>query len=103
LLSALTPVFTLRTDSVELSVEVKNFGQVASPEATLQLTVEKNGEKINIGKTTIPALKPHEKTNVRLVAKPLFEKGTEYAFTSTILSKDNTLEIYNFKTIVIAK
>jgi hypothetical protein len=101
LLSALAPVFTLRTDGVELSVEVKNFGQVASQEATLQLTVEKNGEKINIGKATVPALKPQEKANVRLVSKPLFEKGTEYAFTSVILSKDKTLETYNFKTIVM--
>jgi hypothetical protein len=27
--------------------------------------------------------------------------GREYAFTSAILSKDSTLETYNFKTIVI--
>jgi hypothetical protein len=70
---------------------------VASQEAILQLTVEKNGEKINIGKATIPALKPHEKANVRLVSKPIFEKGTEYAFTSIILSKDKTMETYDFK------
>jgi hypothetical protein len=101
LLSALAPDFTLRSDGVELSVEVTNFGQVASQEAILQLTVEKNGEKINIGKATIPALKPHEKTNVRLVSKPLFEKGTEYIITSTILYKDKTQETYDFKTVVI--
>jgi hypothetical protein len=28
-------------------------------------------------------------------------KGREYAFTSAILSKDSTLETYNFKIIVI--
>jgi hypothetical protein len=99
LLSALAPVFTLRSDGVELSVEVTNFGQVASQEAILQLTVEKNGEKINIGKATVPALKPHEKANVRLVSKPLFEKGTEYAITSTILYKDKIMETYDFKII----
>jgi hypothetical protein len=80
---------------------VCDFGQVASQEAVLQLTVEKNGEKINIGKATIPALKPYEKANVLLVSKPLFEKGTEYAVTSTILYKDKIIETYDFKIIVI--
>jgi hypothetical protein len=120
LLSALAPVFTPfnfpvdtakgdhrcpppGSDRVELSVEVRNFGQVASQEAILQLTVEKNGEKIDIGGAIVPALNPHEKANVRLVlnAKPLFEKGTEYAFTSTLLYKDKIMETYDFKTVVM--
>jgi hypothetical protein len=40
-----------------------------------------------------------EKANVLLVSKPIFEKGTEYTFTSTILYKDKIMETYDFKII----
>jgi hypothetical protein len=98
ILSALSPVFTLRTDGFDLSVEVQNFGQVASQATTLKLTVEKDGKHTDVGNAAIPALKSFEKTNVLFSSKAVFEKGKEYAFTLNILSKDKVISTYNFKT-----
>ncbi|MDR1882809.1 MAG: glycoside hydrolase family protein [Prevotella sp.] len=97
ILSALVPVFTPRTDAMEISVEVQNFGQVASSEATLQLTVEKNGEKISAGSAVVPPLKPYEKTTVFFSAAPFFEKGVEYNCTITIRSKEKAFSPFGFK------
>ncbi|MDR0814411.1 MAG: hypothetical protein LBN37_01525, partial [Bacteroidales bacterium] len=97
ILSALAPVFTPRVDGLDLSVEVQNFGQVASQATTLKLLVEKDGKNIEIGNEAIPALKPYEKTNVFFSSKAVFEKGKEYAFTLNILSKDKIISTYNFK------
>jgi hypothetical protein len=96
-LSALKPVFTPRTDSLDLSVEVQNFGQVASQATTLKLVFEKDGKKTEVGTGTIPALKPYEKTSVFFSSKPVFEKGKEYAFTLNILSKGKQLSTFTFK------
>jgi hypothetical protein len=97
ILSALSPIFTARTNGLDLSVEVQNFGQVASQASTLKLLVEKDGKKVEVGTTPIPALKPYEKTNVFFSSKPIFEKEKEYAFTLSILLKDKSLSTYNFK------
>ena len=98
-LSALSPVFTARTDGFDLSVEVQNFGQVASQATTLKLTVEKDGKTTEAGNVAIPALKSFEKTNVMFPSKAAFEKGKEYAFTLNILSKDQIISTYHFKTV----
>jgi hypothetical protein len=97
ILSARKPVFSLRTNGVDLSVEVQNFGQVASKETTLELLVDKDGNKVKAGTATVPSLKPYEKTNVLFFTPSLFEKGKEYAFTLTILSDDKPMSTFNFK------
>ncbi|MDR1881083.1 MAG: glycoside hydrolase family protein, partial [Tannerellaceae bacterium] len=96
ILSALAPVFTPRANAMDISVEVQNFGQVASPEATLQLTIEKNGEKIPAASVTVPPLKPYEKTTVFTTA-PFFEKDAAYNGTITIQSKEKTFPPFRFK------
>jgi hypothetical protein len=98
ILSALTPVFTPRTDGLDLSIEVQNFGQVASQESALKLIVELDGKNTEIGNGIVSTLKPFEKTNVWLTAQPVFEKGKEYAFTLNILSKGEIISTYHFKT-----
>jgi hypothetical protein len=100
-LSALKPVFTPRADGFDLSVEVQNFGQVASQETTLKLMVDKEGKKVEVGAGTVPALKPYEKTSVIFSSRPVFEKGKEYAFTLSIRSKEKSLSTFNFKTTPI--
>jgi hypothetical protein len=97
ILSALSPVFTLRTDAIDLSVEVQNFGQVASQETSWKLFVDKDGNKTVVGNGIVPALKPYEKTHVHFSSKSIFEKGKEYAFTLNILSKGKIVSTYNFK------
>ncbi|MDR2764496.1 MAG: hypothetical protein LBB90_05640 [Tannerella sp.] len=96
-LSALAPLFTARTDGFDLSIEVQNFGQVASRETSLKLTAENDGKTVNVGTVPVPPLKPYEKTNVRLFAPPLFEQGREYAFTLTILSGEKTVSTFHFR------
>ncbi|KAA6345637.1 hypothetical protein EZS27_006818 [termite gut metagenome] len=101
ILSALMPIFTLRVDGLDLNVEVQNFGQVASQESTLKLTVEIDGKNTAVGNGIVPALRPFEKNNVWLTSKSVFEKGKEYAFTLNILSKGKIASTYQFKTIPI--
>ncbi|MDR3245897.1 MAG: glycoside hydrolase family protein [Prevotellaceae bacterium] len=96
-LSAKAPFFTVRPQSVDLSVEVGNFGQTSSQESTLKVTINSDGAKTEIGTALIPALKAYEKTNVLLSGKPVFEKGTEYEFTIAIYSKDKELSTFDFK------
>ncbi|KAA6300310.1 MAG: hypothetical protein EZS26_003545, partial [Candidatus Ordinivivax streblomastigis] len=64
---------------------------------TLKLVVDKDGNKTEVGNGTVPALKPYEKTKVNFSSKSIFEKGKEYAFTLTILSKGKIVSTYNFK------
>jgi hypothetical protein len=99
ILSATVPRFIFRPQSVDLSVEVENFGQVASPETALKLTVDKEGNTFEIGKTNIPALEAYEKTNVLFTGNLLFEKGKEYAFKISISSKGKEISTFDFKTI----
>jgi hypothetical protein len=97
ILSALTPIFTRRTDVTDISVEVQNFGQVSSREATLQLTVEENGKDVIAGVAVIPPLKPYEKTTVFFPSKQTFEKGIEYKFTLAIRSAEKEFLPFRFK------
>jgi hypothetical protein len=96
-LSALAPLVTPRTNGTDFSVEVENFGQVASQATTLKLTVEKDGKKTDVGNGAIPALKPFEKINVLFSSKTIFEKGKEYAFTLDILSQGKIVSSYSFQ------
>jgi hypothetical protein len=96
-LSALAPIFTQRVDVTDVSVEVQNFGQVASREATLQLTVEENGKDVIAGVATIPPLKAYEKTTVFFPSEQTFEKGSEYKFTLTIRSGKKEYLPFRFK------
>ncbi|MDR2680723.1 MAG: hypothetical protein LBC47_07955, partial [Tannerella sp.] len=96
-LSALAPIFTRRTDVTDISVEVRNFGQVSSREATLQLTVEENGKDVVAGIAAIPPLKPYEKTTVFFPSKQTFETGIEYKLTLSIRSAGKEFPPFRFK------
>ncbi|GHT43540.1 hypothetical protein AGMMS49965_17530 [Bacteroidia bacterium] len=100
ILSARQPVFTLRTESTDICVEVQNFGQVASQKTTLNLEVEKDGKKVKVGNTIVPALKPYEKTNVLFSSRLYLEKGKQYAFTLTILSEGKQVSTYYFSSSI---
>jgi hypothetical protein len=98
-LSACRPVFTARSQSFDLSVEVQNFGQVASGEALLKVTAERNGKETEVGSVAVPPLKPYEKTRIFFTCEPLFEKGAEYRFTLTIGTTDKPLSTFSFQAI----
>jgi hypothetical protein len=83
IVSARLPVFVQNTNDTNVSIEVRNFGQVASPETTLRL--KDNGKLL--GEIKIQPLKPYEKNNVSFTVKP-FEKEREYNLTVVIISQD---------------
>ena len=87
ILSARAPVFTPAANGMNQDIEVQNFGQVASEKATLKVEYEKDGKMTTVGTTDVPALKPYEKTTVKLSGGAVFEKGKEYKFVVTIQSK----------------
>jgi hypothetical protein len=99
MLSALKPLFTPRTNGFDLSVEVQNFGQVASQSAHLSIAIVKDGKTQTAGSADIPALKAYEKTNVFIASPLLFEKGVEYEFVLTVSTKAKTNSTFRFKTI----
>jgi len=96
ILSARLPVFTPTANGFVNDIEVQNFGQVASKKATLKLEYEKDRKMTEIGTVAVPALKPYEKTNVKISSGNIFEKGKEYRFVVTIQSnglKPSTLTL----------
>ena len=86
-LSARLPVFTPTANGLDYSIEVQNFGQVTSEKATLKLEYEKDGKMIAIGACAVPALKPYEKTNVKISSNSIFENGKEYKIKVTVQLK----------------
>ena len=101
ILSARLPVFTPTANGFVQDIEVQNFGQIASAKATLKLAYEKDGKMTEIGTVAVPALKPYEKTNVKLSCGKIFEKGEEYKFVVTILSKQQKASTLTLKAIPV--
>ena len=101
ILSARLPTFTPTVNGFVLDIEVQNFGQIASTEATLKLEYEKDGKMTNIGTTAVPMLKPYQKTNLKLSSGMIFGKGEEYQFVVTIQSKQQKASTLTLKGIPV--
>jgi hypothetical protein len=102
ILSAGAPIFTIRPQNADLCIEVVNFGQVASQETILKITVtDTEGNRIEAGNAHVPALNAYGKTNIMLSSKLLFEKGKEYSFGISICSKDREISTFDFKTVPV--
>jgi hypothetical protein len=86
-LSARLPIFTPTAKGFVHDIEVQNFGEVASQKTILTLEYEKDGRMTKIGTATVPALKPYQKTQVKISGGNLFSKGEEYAFVVTLQPK----------------
>jgi hypothetical protein len=97
MLSARKPIFTPRSQGVDMAVEVENFGLAASRTTTLKVSVAKDGGQIEIGSASVPALKAYEKATVTLSGNQIFEKDKEYSFRITIYSGDREHSTFAFK------
>ncbi len=95
LLSAEAPVFAETQNGLDCAVEINNFGQVTSGEASVKLEY-KSGEKwIQLGSGKIQGLKPYERTVVTFpTLKNTFEKEVNYEFLITIYSGKNILSTF---------
>lgn len=68
------PILTSRKpviDSIthQLSVDIDNFGLVASVTGTVSVYLENNQQKIALGKATLPALQPYERKTIAIKGK----------------------------------
>jgi hypothetical protein len=79
ILSACLPKITSSDNGFKLSVEVQNFGQVASKSTKMKIvytTADKKEVVVATGK--VKGLKPYEKTNIELTCGNVLVKGAEY-------------------------
>lgn len=77
-LSARPPVFASTGNGFEISVEVQNFGQVASRSSEVGIVCGKNDDVVKVAGGKIPPLDPFEKTTVALPCGRIFEDGVSY-------------------------
>ena len=101
ILSARAPVFTKSGKGLECTVEVRNFGQVESKKALVEVGYKKEGKTIKVASGMVPALKPYEKTDILLSAKDRFEEGKEYDLIVTLYSGKKVLSTFNLKKKVL--
>jgi hypothetical protein len=78
ILSACLPEIAPAENGLNLEVEVQNFGQVASKTADMKVRYIKDNKEAEVAAGKIPALKPFEKSIVKLKCGNLFDKGVEY-------------------------
>lgn len=94
-LSARAPVFSRTEKGVNGTVEVQNFGQVASGETVLKIEYIRNGKKINAASGKVPALQPYEKTELSFPANKAFERVNDEELFVTIYSGKKVLSTFN--------
>ena len=97
ILSARAPVFVQSDKGWEGNIEVQNFGQVSSQNASVKIEYKKDGKMIKVASATVPPLTPYEKTDVRFVTKANFEKAEDYDFLVTISSGKKVLSTFRLK------
>lgn len=100
ILSARAPVFSGLGKDLKCSIEVQNFGQIASKEPFLKVEYVEGGKKINVASGKVPSLKPYEKRALYLPCKNIPEKGKVYDFIITIYSGKEVLSTFLVKKVV---
>lgn len=80
------PVLSARAPSFnpadkKCTIEVQNFGQVASGETSLKVEVIRNGKKVTLASGKVPALQAYEKTELTLPAKAFDTPDEEFLVT----------------------
>ncbi len=83
-LSSTPPNIAKTDDGFAASVEVQNFGQVASAPTPLKIVRSADGREITIASGTVPALAPFEKTIVQLPCHDAIQSGITYDATVVI-------------------
>ncbi|MGS0525245.1 hypothetical protein ACU8V7_08725 [Zobellia nedashkovskayae] len=85
ILSARAPTFTKTSEGYTVEVKVENFGQVASTETEINITLLENGKEKNLASGKVRPLKPFQETIVSLPCKIKLQKGSTYTLKSTLL------------------
>ncbi len=98
ILSVGAPRFELKNKNGICTVEVQNFGLVASNEATVKVEYLTDKKKVKVGSGRVKALTPYEKENVQLAIQSGLEQGAEYEFVVTVYAKKEELSVFTVKT-----
>ena len=96
-LSAKAPVFTKYNNKSDCTVEVQNFGQVASSGASVKVEYRKEGKQILTANGAVPVLKPYEKAEVKFPIENIFDDETAYDLTVTVFSGKTTYSTLHLK------
>lgn len=97
ILSARAPLFAQSEKGQACTIEIENFGQVASAKASIKVAC---GDQI-IASGIVPPLKPFEKSILQLPCKNKFEQGKEYDFTVTISAGKKVLSTFQLKKRIV--
>ncbi|MBU2947785.1 glycoside hydrolase family protein [Zobellia uliginosa] len=85
ILSARAPTFTKTSEGYTVEVKVENFGQVASTETEINITLLENGNEKNLASGKVRPLKPFQEVMVSLPCTIKLQKGSTYTLKSTLL------------------
>jgi uncharacterized membrane protein len=66
---------------LKIEVEVQNFGQVASKNASVKIWMPLDDQQQEVASANVPPLKPFEKTVVKLHTSARVVKGRKYSVT----------------------
>ncbi len=97
ILSARKPTFSKAEDHWQGILEVQNFGQVASGEASLTVEILPSGEPVELGRARVPALQPYEKATLSFACKASPKVAVATPLKVTIRSGDEVLSTFNSK------
>ncbi len=97
-LSARAPCFKYVEKKWKCEIEVQNFGQIASPPASIKIELLKDVKKYMVASAKFSSLQPYEKVTPQMDVKNLpFKEGEEYEFVITIYSKDKECSTFRVK------
>lgn len=101
ILSAKAPLFLKTSNGFKITIEVANFGQVASEKSSLSLDLIEGNKEMNIASGVIPKLQPFEIISLQLYTNTELKSGKQYQMRSTIKS-DRLKPVTFTKVITIA-
>jgi hypothetical protein len=97
MLSSLSPRFEYTDEGLEAYVEVQNFGEAVSEESTVNVLVGNEGEEQLLAAGSVRALKPFEKSMVRLICENQLSAGSKQNVTVAIESEGLPIESFTQK------
>ncbi len=72
------PKIDKNEDGFNIAVEVQNFGQVSSEPVDIKIVYSTDDQIVEVAASTVPSLKPFQKTTVELTCGKIFEAGVAY-------------------------
>ena len=91
ILSARKPVLVKTDDVIQCSVEVQNFGQVISDEASIKIELKKDGQLLAVASGVVPPLEPYETVQVVSLCEEWVVPSAAFEWVVTLQSEEREL------------